>query len=417
MNILEQFMINENLSKIIIKNLNEKYGIKDVNNKKYHIQCKELSKQIYNKLKTYLTSKTNNYEIILKNNNIEFYCNEIYFTFKNIDWLNNVRILVGDGLYNENNNFYCNDNSEICLITDTAIYNIDNNFNIIKEKMSYHIIKETNTGNKTIIPFIINNKLDTITILFNIIKDDIQNYSIDKIISILKHEIGHAYDLFIQNKTTDQLNNDIIFNDFLNYLTKNNNIYTQTNYNNFLISDIKNKKYILKNIFSENDILNFICKNNELMNISDLHQYLYNFKYDIDKLKSKKFETLYYSKLNNNNDFLINISSIYKERYSLYINLKLIKQYIPNKIKNIFSEKFIKQFYLNQKIFNKELKNNTDNLILFDKFIDLFINRIYNIFIKNCYKILYDKLQRTNLYRSKLILNKQKLIGLQKQKL
>ena len=153
------------------------------------------------------------------------------------------------------------------------------------------------------------------------------------------------------------------------------------------------------------------------MNISELHQYLYNFKYDIDKLKSKKFETLYYSKFNNNNDFLINISSIYKERYSLYINLKLIKQYIPNKIKNIFSEKFIKQFYLNQKIFNKELKNNTDNLILFDKFIDLFINRIYNIFIKNCYKILYDKLQRTNLYRSKLTLNKQKLIGLQKQKL
>lgn len=388
-------------NKLII--LNEEYGIKNIRNKKYLHLCNNISKQVKNLLNEIYNSSEVDYNILLVYDDNEYYAKELSFNIKDIPYLNKINIFVGSGLFKQNNQVYRNNESINCVITDTGYYNFNDNNDLLFYNSKYKIIKEISENKKIIInPFIISkNKIDVCSIFISVIPEDLTLYTEKYISSILMHELGHLYDLYIQNINIEQLNNDIFITSFaVNNEIYKNDIYKIINkFNNFIISN--NKKYILKNNFTIDDIIYFIFKYIEVLNISELHQYLINFKYELDKIKPKKLFYLYKHKNINTELFLYQLSNIFKERYDLLLSLKMFKKYIPNEVKQEFANIYIKN-YFNIKIKNNFLldinlkENNVYNEKSFDKLIDIFINRITNIFIKNAFKIFMNKSQKSN---------------------
>lgn len=401
---LTSFILNNiKLSQNKLTTLNEEYGIKNIRNKKYLRLCNNIAKQIKIVLNEIHNSSKVDYNILLIYDNIEYYAKELSVKIKDISYLNKINLFVGTGLFKQNNQIYRNNESINCVITDTGYYNFNDDNNIIFYNTKYKIIKEISENKKIIInSFIISkNKIEQCSIFISVIPEDLSLYTEKYISSILMHELGHLFDLYIQNINIEQLNKDI----FITSFAVNNEIYKDdinkiiNKFNKFIISD--NKKEIIKNNFTIDDIIYFIFKYIEVLNISELHQYLINFKYDLDKIKPKNLFDLYKHKTISNELFLCQLSDIFKERYDLLQILKMFKKYIPDEIKQEFANVYIKHYFnlkiKNNYILNINLKsNNNYNEISFDKLIDIFIDRIINIFIKNSFKIFMNKSKKSN---------------------
>ena len=63
----------------------------------------------------------------------------------------------------------------------------------------------------------------------------------NKLHSIIKHELGHLFDLYKQNTTLNNLNKDIIYSDIINNLDSLN-VYETSLLKNILLVDKRKQK-------------------------------------------------------------------------------------------------------------------------------------------------------------------------------
>lgn len=388
------------------KRVFEKFGGFNLYDNNYNDLIKNISHNVINKFQALSNSKDINYDISIINNQTIFYANRLQFNL-NLDWLKTLNIYVSLGHYlsiNENK-IYLNEEPIFAIIDNTGITSFDNDTNDIKyQQIKYTILQEyKDKPNEYITTYSQTNKEIIIgSIFISIPKNQLHYYNNLK--DIIKHELGHLHDLCVQNINTEELNKDIIYSSLLDTKLSNNEIYLINNFNDL---DTNTKKYIIKNVFTDKHIATLIKNNIELLNISELHQYLINFKADIDKIDNSILSN--FNDINKRNNLLCEISPIFKERYNLLQSLKLIVKYMDNDNKNKFVNNFIKFKF--DKIF-KELRNQqTDNYLLFDNFINIFINRLETIFIRNSYLIINNKLENNDIYENLFYKQLEPLIG------
>lgn len=388
------------------KRVFEKFGVFNLYDSNYDDLIKNISNNVIKKLQKLSNSKDINYDISIINNKSIFYANRLQFNL-NIDWLKTLNIYVSLGHYlsiNENT-IYLNEEPIFAIIDNTGITSFDNNTNDIKyQQIKYTILQEyQDKPNEYVTTYSQTNKEIIIgSIFISIPKDQLHYYN--NLNDIIKHELGHLHDLCVQNINTEELNKDIIYSSLLNTKLSNNEISLINNFNDL---DTNTKKYIVKNIFTDKHIATLIKNNIELLNISELHQYLINFKADIDKIDNNILSN--FNDINKRNNLLCEISPIFKDRYNLLQSLKLIVKYMDNDNKNKFVNNFIKFKF--DKIFKELRSQQADNYILFDNFINIFINRLETIFIRNSYLIINNKIKNSDIYENLFYKQSEPLIG------
>ena len=410
--------------KTIVTNLLEEFGVYNIFNKKYHNKIKNISSEIISKL-SYISKQS---EIDYKSSLItkdEIYYTNVYHYDLNLDWLKTLNIYLGLGKFSITNEdtIYTLTEPLICIITDTGQYKVVNN-NFVYEKINYYIIQEyDNKPNEKIIPYIVdykNNIIEKASIIISIPIKQISLFNIDKLISIIKHELGHLYDLFKQNINTEQLNKDIIYSSIFN--SNNMPYYNKAHeyfYNKLYKLNNKDRQKLIKNDLNHYTIAYFLKNNIEIFNISELHQYLHNFKYEIDKMDDETLLIDFIDKHSKHEKYLYKISNIFKQRYDTCQILKMFIDYLPITVKINFTILYIKngigQKTENGFIFNKNLKVNGEySYKSFDKFINILIERIQNIFIRNALLIFDNKIHNIN-YLNKTKLKFEPFKGLTKQ--
>lgn len=388
------------------KRVFEKFGVFNLYDSNYDDLIKNISNNVIKKLQKLSNSKDINYDISIINNKSIFYANRLQFNL-NLDWLKTLNIYVSLGHYlsiNENT-IYLNEEPIFAIIDNTGITSFDNNTNDIKyQQIKYTILQEyQDKPNEYVTTYSQTNKEIIIgSIFISIPKDQLHYYN--NLNDIIKHELGHLHDLCVQNINTEELNKDIIYSSLLNTKLSNNEISLINNFNDL---DTNTKKYIVKNIFTDKHIATLIKNNIELLNISELHQYLINFKADIDKIDNNILSN--FNDINKRNNLLCEISPIFKDRYNLLQSLKLIVKYMDNDNKNKFVNNFIKFKF--DKIFKELRSQQADNYILFDNFINIFINRLETIFIRNSYLIINNKIKNSDIYENLFYKQSEPLIG------
>lgn len=388
------------------KRVFEKFWVFNLYDNNYDDLIKNISNNVIKKLHKLSNSKDINYDISIINNQSIFYANRLQFNL-NLDWLKTLNIYVSLGHYlsiNENT-IYLNEEPIFAIIDNTGITSFDNNTNDIKyQQIKYTILQEyKDKPNEYVTTYSQTNKeITNGSIFISIPKDQLHYYN--NLNDIIKHELGHLHDLCVQNINTEQLNKDIIYSSLLNTKLSDNEISLIDNFNNL---DTNTKKYIIKNVFTDKHIATLIKNNIELLNISELHQYLINFKADIDKIDNSILSN--FNDINKRNNLLCEISPIFKERYNLLQSLKLIVKYMDNDNKNKFVNNFIKFKF--DKIFKELRKQQADNYILFDNFINIFINRLDTIFIRNSYLIINNKIKNSDIYENLFYKQSEPLIG------
>lgn len=184
--------------------IHEKFGIKEFKNYNYNNKLKHISKQILNIIKKIVNSQSYNYNSTLINNEQEIYVDKLSVSMESyIDWLDGLDVYIGIGLYSEKDHLYRFEESQYCIISDTAIYRWKNR-GITKLNINYDIIFENEKGKTHIIPFLLqNNKVKRCSILISILPNDISIMTPDYLVTIIKHELGYIFDMFIQNKNQE----------------------------------------------------------------------------------------------------------------------------------------------------------------------------------------------------------------------
>lgn len=373
----------------------EEYGVHDLTNVNYDKIISIISNDIFNVLNNLKHMEQLDYSCSIYQNNTIYYSNILEYKNLDIDWLSNLNVYIGLGHFLEHNNLYVINKPEFCILGDSGKYVINYiNNSVTYEKEKITIIQEfKNNKNQYKNTYIYNkNKLMLGSLLILIPIEFLNMFSKNKLHSIIKHELGHLFDLYKQNTTLNNLNKDIIYSDIINNLDSLN-VYETSLLKNILLVDKCKQKLQIKN-FNEKLIIWFIKIYSELLNESELHQYLINFKYDLD---NTDVQINLFDNDIEREKYLCQISDIYNERYQVLQVLKMFIKYINNNVKDKFVQKYINKTKL-EKIYNKSFKPYNTNS--FDMFITLLINRIRNIFIKNAQMIYFNKLNNITQYKN-----------------
>lgn len=373
----------------------EEYGVHDLTNVNYDKIISIISNDIFNVLNNLKHMEQLDYSCSIYQNNTIYYSNILEYKNLDIDWLSNLNVYIGLGHFLEHNNLYVINKPEFCILGDSGKYVINYiNNSVTYEKEKITIIQEfKNNKNQYKNTYIYNkNKLMLGSLLILIPIEFLNMFSKNKLHSIIKHELGHLFDLYKQNTTLNNLNKDIIYSDIINNLDSLN-VYETSLLKNILLVDKRKQKLQIKN-FNEKLIIWFIKIYSELLNESELHQYLINFKYDLD---NTDVQINLFDNDIEREKYLCQISDIYNERYQVLQVLKMFIKYINNNVKDKFVQKYINKTKL-EKIYNKSFKPYNTNS--FDMFITLLINRIRNIFIKNAQMIYFNKLNNITQYKN-----------------
>ncbi|MBO6271196.1 hypothetical protein J6O48_00290 [bacterium] len=161
-----------------------------------------------------------------------------------IDWLSNLNVYIGLGHFLEHNNLYVINKPEFCILGDSGKYVINYiNNSVTYEKEKITIIQEfKNNKNQYKNTYIYNkNKLMLGSLLILIPIEFLNMFSKNKLHSIIKHELGHLFDLYKQNTTLNNLNKDIIYSDIINNLDSLN-VYETSLLKNILLVDKRKQK-------------------------------------------------------------------------------------------------------------------------------------------------------------------------------
>ena len=188
------------LSDIVIIRLNEKFGIYDYDNELLDSECSEISKNIVQKFVADIPNRRKNCRLITYFGNqaydIDLYCISHYMS--SVKWLQCLDIYLTGEL---------EDDLSVMLVADNTVYSVseDNDYELVKLSRSFELF---NNRGIEISPFVIK---DGIVQRASIIVNIPNIYKIRTDIStIIRHEIGHIFDLYIKKGDNDALNNDLI---------------------------------------------------------------------------------------------------------------------------------------------------------------------------------------------------------------
>jgi len=370
--------------------LAEKFGIKDFDNPNYLRCMKSVAKKVietYNKIAS--SSQYDYNSTITLNNSSDYYCDELIFTETGVYWLSEIRIYVGCNMYYDyrDQRVYQDNSEQFFLINDTASYSFNTETNEITEKdVLCQILREhKDKNNEYIIPFKKSkDKIERCCIMWSI---PLSNRNPDYkdtyfVSSVIMHECGHTYDMFIQNKNTKELNKDIILLQgiYLPPYIIDNTERLKT------IIDEKNRCIQIISHLNHDEIMAILKSNSELLNSSELHQYMNNVTYDIQK-SHNLHKTFHRTEII---EELKSISPVFSEIYNLWQILKYVLINTGESTKEKFARIYIKD-YIGNKLpdgtypFSKNFKHSGKyDSFSFDELFSMLISRINRIFIRHC---------------------------------
>lgn len=380
------------ISDIVTKEINEKYGVAFYNDSIYNECISNISDLIISNIKMLNKNKYNSYFIIsdyIQDKKIPMY--KITYDLSKLTWINTLNIYITKEHINSNYN-----DSFVLDETETYEWIFDNNtYKLSCKKVNFDILLKDSNNKIQNHYYVKNGKIEYASIILSM-SEFIYNKT--ELEFILKHEIGHIYDVFINNTTTPNMNSDLLP---LSVYGSSNNYNQQINYLLNLTVDNKLKIQFIKNLKTSDLISDLFINSIYLFNSSELRQRLHNFQYDI---KNPKFNT--------NRNFVRSEKSIVKELskrsdtyalyYSYYILFDLLIKCTPDNVKLQFSLNDIKDIYCdrpnnasNKKPYKTKFMNNKGyyDTNSFNKFINYYKDKIYNIFLHNATDMSQDLLK------------------------
>lgn len=379
----------ESISKTLVKylGLNEKYGMKEYDNKKLENELYNIASKITYSYMNIIKNKLNYNYKLYENGKFKRKLYGLSFNIESVDWLDKLNIYFTLEQIDEKNI-----GNDTMTLSNSCGYM----YNSETEKTELSKIKRqifTNDNKMVNVYLVKDNTVNTASILFSFYKG---LYNKDYLVSILEHEINHIFDMYIQNIDNTKLNQDQLLYDWLTPIS----VETSELYRDLVSSKLtyNDKVNIIKNGQFTYDALSELFKGwIYLLNESELHARLYNFNFELIHTTTKyncgaKVEQ-------NIIRYLHNISPIFREYYDIYQILKIVKEYLPDYMKEQFAKTDIKLVYnkefnedfLNKYPYNRKFKG-SNNIKIFNNFIQFHIDRIYNIFLHNATSLTYEKI-------------------------
>lgn len=391
--------IMSRLSDIVTIRLNEKFGIYDYDNELLDSECSEISKTIVQKFVADIPNRQKNCRLITYFENqsydIDLYCISHYMS--SVKWLQCLDIYLTGEL---------EDDLSVMLVVDNTVYSVseDNDYELVKLTRSFELF---NNRGIEISPFVMK---DGIVQRASIIVNIPHIYKIHTdISSIIRHEIGHIFDLYIKKGDNDALNNDLIEltnPEITNMYCSDETYDIQTIMMNPRI-DYSTKYDIMSGALNSyqkmtyDDFRNIVKDNIYMLNESEMHQRLVNFRNELRSI---------YRNLPKDNDSakLQRCLSIWSETFGTYFALyqffKLARKCLPDEIKMKFVNNDVKLVYGHKRdnfkfkypYTNDFSDNGIYNLKSFDNFVDFHMNRIYENFLKKALSMTIDYIGLNN---------------------
>lgn len=326
-----------------------------------------------------------------------------------IEWLKNLNLYLYISNKDRKTDFNRYVPTDPMIVTNTTVryYSFSSNGLSLKDKKTLSLDNYMFIENdkRQIIPLIAaDDKLIQASIYLYVNTNE--EFDKKHITYLLLHEISHLADIWFKKRDQSYINRDKA--EMVRVSTANlsgeqqNTIQTLFSYKDNYIT--KKKALNLIDYQCLKCIMNLWI---ESLNSSEMRARLSNFIYDLSKHNSDELRMKSISD-SLSPEKLCKLSETYDMYYSLYSTLRLLLD-IPVKLKQLFAENDIKYHYskkqepLNSQTaeetylrpYNQNFSNNSKyDEKSFDKYVNFHIKNIYNIFLKNAYKI-YDSIINT----------------------